>query len=127
MKVYLASFFEKQNHGTGRLFSIAQFYPAEMKIDGEIKCLAPSSGNRQEFKKNGKSIPARLTFAERYRDELNEEEVLKAIKTLQEGDTLCCWEHTKPNYFCHRQIAAEILAQENIEVILDGVPLDQLR
>ena len=123
--IYLASFFEEKNWGSGRKLSIAQFSPADIKIDGVLSFLAPTTENRRQFKSDGKYLhESRLAFAERYLSKLDSDsdKLCEILASLKDGDTLLCWERTKPNYFCHRMIVAELLRKEGLR--LDGEPLE---
>lgn len=132
MKIYLASFFEKQNHGNGRKFSVCEGFPEDVPTQGMIHYLTPSSEIIKEYHQNKLNTDIsykageifELSFAKEldclYSDLVEESKSsgkdLKDILPFKDGDTLLSWE--REHYTNYRKVISKILEKLGYEVVL---------
>jgi len=130
--IYTASFFEPENFGKGRLVSIAMQTPyafvyqySDRELD-EVEELKPdwylvsAYRNRVITVKSYKRyyfelLHKRFTgyWDDMMSGSLGPEKILNLF-SLEDGDTLLCWETY--GKFCHRQIVADLLEKNGIDV-----------
>jgi len=133
MKIYLASFFEVENFGKGRLISVAKGKkPRILEINLIYNSLAPNEDISRKYyiDKQENDPEAGDRFTEAYSKQLNEfldqakqdsKEQGKSVMNLldlQEEDNLLSWERAgRPNY---RRTLAIWLKTIGYDVVLDG-------
>ena len=132
MKIYLASFYEKHNHGNGRKFSVCSSFPEDTPTQGMIPYLTPSPSILSEYDKNKINIEisarAGEIFETSFKKELdalyldlteeskvNNKSIME-ILPFEDGDTLLSWE--REHYTNYRKNIANILQKIGYEVIL---------
>ena len=140
MKIYLASFFEEHNFGSGRLISVAQGQkPRLVQINLIYEGLCPSQDisrkyyrEKQEFgiEVAGKSFQD--LYSQQLQSYLDEAKIeaekqgktLVELLDLKEGDTLLSWERAgRTNY---RNTVASQLKKIGYEVFLEGVKYEEV-
>ena len=129
MKLHLASFFEKENHGPGKLISISLDRP-NIHTDGVFEKFAPSKDLSDNYSKDQSEnqVTASNNFVSNYKKQLDvfmnevstaaKQESAKPTEVLpfQDGDTLACWE--REGYTNYRSILADYLGKLGYEVEL---------
>lgn len=129
MKIYLASFFEKENHGPGKLISVSLDKP-NVHTDGVFEKFAPTKKISDNYIKDQSEdqVMASQNFISNYKKQLDlfYNEVLKAaqeskvspieVLPFSDGDTLACWE--REGYTNYRSLLAACLSEFGYEVEL---------
>ena len=127
MKLYLASFFQPENHGPGRLIAISSDLPHDIKGQAIFKPFAPNEDVLKTYRKEqlDDQVKASNKFVSSYKDQLNSfvEELKKTAgddpqSTLpfKDGDTLASWE--REGFTSYRKILAGYLQELGYEVEL---------
>ena len=127
MKIYLASFLEKDNHGPGRKIAIAN--PKTTKISGVLEYFMPENRILNGYKalqQSDQKLAAEF-FVSSYRHQLDKfiDGLRKSAKEenttmmeqlpLEEGDTLLSWE--RYDFTNYRSILAEYLMDIGYDVV----------
>jgi hypothetical protein len=137
MKIYLASFFEIDNHGPGRKIGICPSKPKELEYECELYYPYLSPGDlywdyhkakKQAGDDEGLLKQAGLDFVSGYKNRLKDMKTevdnissdtgksLEEILELEDGDTLLSWE--KEGNTSHRTAVAKFLRELGYEVEL---------
>ncbi len=129
MKLYLASFMQKENFGPGRIISITTgTKPKDITVDNIFYPITPSAELITEYRRQAETdrAAAGLAFSKAYETQL--QEFLEAVQEeasnqgkapseilpFQDGDTLCSWERSfMTNY---RKTLAPFLEKLGYEV-----------
>lgn len=129
MKLYLASFFEPENHSKdGRKVSVATNVPNGVKVNSRFDLFVPLG--MDEYYKNRYIDPKNAgdNFVFSYQNQLNdlyvslkndskiEKKSIQELLPFEEGDTLLSWE--KSGNMSYRKMLAEFLVKLGYEVIL---------
>jgi len=127
MKLVLASYFQPDNHGTGRKLGISPSKPDSVESDGVFEPLSPGQLYWDyHYEKNFKAEEAGETFVTKFTEQCNSfvKDVIKQAessgKTPQEllpfsdGDTLLSWE--LEGHLTYRRIVANALRELGYEV-----------
>lgn len=129
MKLYLASFFQAENHGPGKLISVSLNKP-KVKTDGLFEDFAPSVKISDAYRKEQlvDQVKAGKNFVESYEGQLEafvakvqalaKENDLTAMEVLpfQDGDTLASWE--REGYTNYRKTLSKYLEKLGYKVEL---------
>lgn len=133
MKLFLASFLEKDNFGPGRIISITSgskpknidvsniFLPFTPPLElirqyNEISAEDKSKASDLFIKGYNQQLNNVVSELE-YELELESKEVYFDLLPFQDGDTLCSWE--RKDYTNYRSILAPILEKMGYEVVLN--------
>lgn len=130
MKLYLASYLEPKNHGSGKKYAIATTKPENLTVDGAYKYFIPTQELMDSYKEKqlDDQIEAAKYFNETFRSQLDNfrAEVVAAaalenkqpteLLPFEEGDVFLSWE--MEGYTSYRPLVAECLTQLGYEVIL---------
>lgn len=130
IKLYLSSYWEKKNHGTGKLIGIAWTKPEDVSSDGFFPEFIPKKEFQDLYKKDKISNPteAAAKFINRYSQQLDDfvEELNKLAEEknisvqellpFEDSDTLASWE--REGYTSYRPILAATLKNLGYEVEL---------
>jgi hypothetical protein len=104
MKLYLASFFEPDNHGPGRKISIATNVPEDIDVDATFDMFVPL-GMGEYYRDRYKVKNAGEKFVGSYKKQLDdmyselsvdaakEGKSMMEVLPFKDGDTLLSWEH----------------------------------
>lgn len=129
MKLYLASFFEPDNHGPGRKISVATGVPKDIKVNTCFDPLVPEGMREYYRERNINSKVAGEKFEKSYNEQLDnlyknitedakiENKSIQELLPFQEGDTLLSWE--KSGNISYRTILYDFLIKLGYEVALN--------
>lgn len=129
MKIYLASYFEPENHGHGRKISVSPSKPKDVKVDFKFIEFSPSKQIMDKYyqQRNENIKKAGEEFVSEYKGHLDfilndldssakeNNTSIKNILPFQDGDTLLTWE--KKGNTSYRSILAEYLIKIGYEVV----------
>lgn len=127
MKLFLASFFESDNHGPGRKISIATGVPKDKKVDCVFELLIPE-GMNEYYKTRFSDSNAGQKFEESYTKQLSklyndltvdsktENLSFEELLPFKDGDTLLSWE--KSGNMSYRKMVNDFLVKLGYEVVL---------
>ena len=130
MKLYLASFFQPENHGPGKVISISVERPKGIEAAGVFAPFAPTSECLNTYRREQleNQQDASNNFVNSYRKQLDDfiKELYSAaeqsscfateVLPFNDGDTLASWERGK--FTNYRKILAEYLRKIGYEVEL---------
>jgi hypothetical protein len=130
MKLYLASFFQPENHGPGKVISISVERPKGIEAAGVFVPFAPTSECLNTYRREQleNQQDASNNFVSSYKSQLdnfmNELDAASAktgslateVLPFEEGDTLASWE--RGEFTNYRRILAEYLHKIGYEVEL---------
>jgi hypothetical protein len=130
MKLYLASYLESENFGTGKKYSIAKTKPEDFSTEGVLKYLTPKDEIMENYynKQLIDQVEAAKDFNEQFSKQLNDfvKEIKNIAKTenkqvlnvlpLKNGDTLLSWE--REAYTNYRPMIAKALKKLGYEINL---------
>lgn len=130
MKIYLASYLQPDNFGSGRKISICWDKPKEFKLDGCLEWLIPSKQILRNYKNNVIEDPdnAGPIFEHEFNQQLKESIVelkniakeksvsIQDLVGLQDEDTLLSYERFENKNY--RPIVAKHLESLKYEIIL---------
>ena len=124
MKIYLASFFEPDNHGPGRKIGITPSKPKNLEYDCEFdfKPFSPGQLYWDYHKKKTEDFDgAAQEFREKYEDqfktffdEVKADGKAPEVLPFQDGDTFLSWE--KRGNTSYRAVLAQYLMEAGFEV-----------
>lgn len=127
MKLVMASFFEEENHGSGRKIGIAPSKPENADCDFRFDPLDPDKiywdyiydRRRNDPKAGDKFVDRYTSQCEKFLTDVKKqakEQGKEAVDLLpfKEGDTLLSWENK--GHLTYRRIAAEYLRKLGYEV-----------
>lgn len=128
--LHLASYWEKQNHGPGKLIGITWNKPEDVKSDGLFAQFTPKKEFLDAYKKEKLDNPEKAgsDFISKYSQQLDEFVVelekmsqeqgiaVDALLPFEDGDTLASWE--RQGYSNYRTILASYLVKLGYKVEL---------
>lgn len=132
MKLFLASFLEKENFGPGRIISItASGKPRDINVGDIFLPLTPSMdliGRYNETAQKNK-LEAGQLFVTEYKNQLSDffnklesarddaNTNITDLLPFEDGDTLCSWE--RKNFTNYRSILSPFLEKMGYQVVLN--------
>lgn len=128
MKLYLASFFQPENHGHGRKLSIADGIPNDIVVDGEFEHFIPKGMKAYYQNRFLNPKTAGDNFVKSYSDQLSElyenlcldskaeNKSFEELLPFKDGDTLLSWE--KAGNMSFRIMLNEFLIKLGYETVL---------
>lgn len=126
IKIVTASYFETENHGSGKKYGISPSKPNGSDCDLKFEYLSPEE-LFWEYRANKSNENAGKIFVEKFKEKLDnfKKDVLKSAKEenktvfellpFESGDTLLSWEN-KGN-LTYRRLVAQTLRDLGYEVI----------
>lgn len=130
MKIYLASYLEKENHGSGKKYSVVATKPDGMFTNAFYSHLTPKNEIMEDYYNTQlkDQVSAAINFNNEFRKQLDEfvndvkktseDEKVEICELIpfRDGDTLLSWE--REGYTNYRYLIAEALEKLGYEVNL---------
>lgn len=131
MKLFLASFLQKENFGPGTIIGICNDKPKNIKVSKQFKYFIPPQdliNTYYDILPEDKDLASKLfvTGYKKHLDQVIEEFIEEANKQgvnpvdvlpFEDGDTLCSWERAE--FTNYRKILAPYLEKLGYDVILN--------